>query len=52
MLYQQHETAAEDALAERLQSIRKSTCLLYNRMTENMGYGQERLKDSMEKEAE
>ena len=41
-----------DALAERLQSVRKTVSLLYNRMMENMGYGQERLKDIMEKEAE
>ena len=41
-----------DALAERLQSVRKTASLLYNRMMENMGYGQERLKDIMEKEAE
>ena len=35
-------TATRDALAERLQSIRETTSLLYNRMTENMGYGHER----------
>ena len=29
-----------DALAERLQSVRDTTSLLYNRMVENMGYGQ------------
>ena len=46
-------TATRDALAERLQSIRETTSLLYNRMMENMGYGQqERLKDIVEKEAE
>ena len=45
--------ATRDALAERLQSIRETTSLLYNRMMENMGYGQqERLKDIVEKEAE
>ena len=44
--------AAQDALAERLQSIRETTPLLYNRMMENMGYGQERLKDIVEKETE
>ena len=45
--------ATRDALAERLQSVRDTTSLLYNRMMENMGYGQqERLKDIVEKEAE
>ena len=38
--------ATRDALTERLQSVRETTSLLYNRMMENMGYGQqERLKD-------
>ena len=38
--------ATRDALAERLQSVRETTSLLYNRMMENMGYGQEEeLKD-------
>ena len=46
-------TATRDALAERLQSVRETTSLLYNRMMENMGYGQrERLKDILEKEVE
>ena len=45
-------TATRDALAERLQSVRESASLLYNRMMENMGYGQEGLKDIVEKEAE
>ena len=46
-------TATRDALAERLQSVRDITSLLYNKMMENMGYGQkERLKDIVEKEAE
>ena len=44
--------ATRDALAERLQSVRETASLLYNRMMENMGYGQERLKDIEEKEAE
>ena len=45
--------ATQDALAERLQSVRDTASLLYNRMMENMGYGQqERLKDIVEKEAE
>ena len=45
-------TATRDELAERLQSVRETASLLYNRMMENMGYGQERLKDIVEKEAE
>ena len=45
-------TATQDALAERLQSVREAASLLYNRMMENMGYGQERLKDIVEKAAE
>ena len=38
--------------AERLQGVRDTTSLLYNRLMENMGYGQERLKDIVEKKAE
>ena len=38
--------------AERLQSVRDTASFLYNRMMENMGYGQETLKDTVEKEAE
>ena len=46
-------TATRDALAERLQSVRETTSLLYNRMMENMGYGQqERLKEIVEREVE
>ena len=45
-------TATRDALAERLQGIRDTASLLYNRMMENIGYGQERLKDIVEKEVE
>ena len=45
-------TATRDTLAERLQSVRDTASLLYNRMMENIGYGQERLKDIVEKEAE
>ena len=44
--------ATRDALAERLQSIRETTSLLYYRMMENMGYKQETLKDIIEKEAD
>ena len=43
--------AIRDALAERLQSVRETAFLFYNRMVENMGYGQEKLKDIVEKEA-
>ena len=45
-------TATRDELAERLQSVRDTASLLYNRMMENMGYRQERLRDIAEKEAE
>ena len=45
-------TATRDALAERLQSVSDTASLLYNRMVDNMGYGQERLKDIVEEEAE
>ena len=42
-----------DMLAEKLQSVRDTASLLYNRMMENMGYGkQERLKNIVEKEAD
>ena len=44
--------ATRDALTERLQSVRETASLLYNRMVENVGYGQETLKDIVEKEAE
>ena len=47
-----HVAETRDALEERLQSVRESASLLYNRMVENMEYGQERLKDIVEKEAE
>ena len=43
-------TATRDALAERLQSVRETASLLYNRMMENMEYGQEGLKDIVEEE--
>ena len=42
--------ATRDAIAERLPSVRDTTSLLYNRMMENMGYGeQEQLKDIVKK---
>ena len=45
--------ATRDTLAERLQGVRDTASLLYNRIMENMGYEQqERLKDIVEKEAE
>ena len=44
--------ATRDALAERLQGARDTTSLLYNRIMENMGYRQERLKYIVEKEAD
>ena len=47
-----HVAVTRDALVERLQSVRDTASLLYNRMVGNMGYGQERLKDIVEKEAE
>ena len=42
--------ATRDALAERLQSVRETASLLYNRMMDNIEYGWERLKDIVEKE--
>ena len=46
-------TATRDALAERLQSVRDTTFLLYKKMMKNMGYGQQEImKDIVEKEAE
>ena len=45
-------TATRDALAERLESMRETVSLLYNRMMENMKYGRQRLKDIVEKEVE
>ena len=44
--------ATRDVLTERLQSVRETASLLYNRVVENVGYGQETLKDIVEKEAE
>ena len=45
-------TITRDALAERLQSVRDTASLLYNRMMENMGYGQQKRLKDMENEAE
>ena len=44
--------ATRHALAERLQSVRKTASLLYNRMMEHLEYGRERSKDIVEKEEE
>ena len=44
--------ATRDALAERLQSVRETASLLFNRMMENMEYGWQRLKYIVEKEAQ
>ena len=43
--------ASRDALAERLQSVRDTASILYNRMMNNIGYGQETLKDIVENTA-
>ena len=34
-------TVTWDAFAERLQGVRETASLLYNRMMDNMGYGQQ-----------
>ena len=44
--------ATRDALAERLQSVRDTVTLLYNRTKEKLGLGRETLKDLVEDEAE
>ena len=44
--------ATRDALAERLQSVRDTVTLLYNRTKQKLGYGGEKLKDIVEDEAE
>ena len=41
-------TATRDALAERLESVRETASLFYNRMVENMGYEPDKLKDIVE----
>ena len=41
----------KDALAERLQGVRETASLLYNRMMDIIKYGREKLKDIVEKEA-
>ena len=44
--------ATRDALTERMKNVRENTSLLYNIKMDNMGYGQEKLQDIVEKEAE
>ena len=44
--------ATEEALAERLQSVRETVSLLYNTMKQNIEYGLERLKSIVKIEAE
>ena len=46
-LWQQHKMRLQKGC-----SVHDTASLLYNRMMENMGYGQERLKDIVKKEAE
>ena len=43
--------ASRDALSERLQSVRDTAFLLYNRTMHHIGYGQETLKDIVENAA-
>ena len=45
-------TSTRDTLAERLQRVRDTASLSYNRMMENMRYGRERLKNIVKKETE
>ena len=45
-------SAVSAPVAIAYMSVRDAVSLLYNRMVEKIGYGQERLKDIMEKEAE
>ena len=51
-LFRAPVAATRDALAERLQSVRDTVTLLYNRTKEKLGYGGETLKDIVEDEAE
>ena len=44
--------ATRDAITERMKNVRENTSLLYNIKMDNMGYGQEKLQDIVEKEAE
>ena len=43
--------ATREALAGRMQSVRETASLLHNRMIDNIRYGEERLNDTIEKEA-
>ena len=40
--------ATKDAFAERIQSVCETAPLLCNKMMDNIGYGRERLKDTVE----
>ena len=44
--------AIQDALSERLKSVRDTASLLYNITMEKMGYGHDTLKNIVEKKAE
>ena len=44
--------ATRDALTERMKNVRENTSLLYNIKMDNRVYGQEKLQDIVEKEAE
>ena len=43
--------ATRNTLAKRLQTIRETASILYDRMMGNIEYGEKRLKGSVEKEA-
>ena len=43
--------ASRDAISERLQSVRDTAFLLYNRSMHHIGYGQETLKNIVENAA-
>ena len=43
--------ATRDALTERLQSVRETASLLYNKMIDNIGCGPQKFKDIVEEEA-
>ena len=45
-------STSDSTLAERLQSVGETASLLYNRIVENMGHGEKRLKDIVKKAAE
>ena len=43
--------ATRDALTERLQSVRETASLLYNKIIDNIGCGRQKFKDIVEEEA-